>query len=401
VLLPFNGLASQVLGEQSWLRPVFGASKDLLLAVLIVRAIVRGRPAAKFLLAVLLCWVSTAVAGFYSPGLGVALFGFRNDYWGLALLVVVPALCDARTRLFLARLVVVMSEVAAGVAIVTHRLGLSWLDRIGGLGADGAYHFTFFTQGSSVPRAFSPYVSPNELAAAMAVIICLLTWPAIAGTRWRLVLAIAPFAALLLARSRSGVLDLIAGLSVVAFLRYALPWLRKLDPGRRGLAIFVGLALLPAVALVASLMVGHYSQEPSAVGHAASLQDSLRLFASHPFGFGLGEVGPRASAVTDTALLTESSILLIGLEVGWLGLTYYCVLIGMVGFVLWRGATSPAAGADPRRAAVGLAILVATLPSQLVLPTIQDIPVAWLWWILLGLTLPVGTEGDGTGLRSS
>lgn len=392
VSLPFNGLASQMLDEDSLLRLVTGALKDVLLAALIVRALVRGRPDPKFVVAVLLCWMSTLVAGLDSPSLGTAAFGFRNDYWGLALIVFVPALCGAESRLFLGRLILVMAELSAAVAIITHRMGLSWLDRVIAVSGDGSYNFSFFTAGSNVPRAFSPYVSPNELAAAMAVTLCLLTWPALAGFRWRLLLSIAPIVALLLARSRSGVLDVLAGLSVVAFLRYVLPWLRKLDPGRRGMAIFAGLALLPVAAYFASLVVGHYSQEPSAVGHVESLQNSLISFATHPFGFGLGEVGPRAAAISDSAQLTESSILLIGLEVGWIGLAYYCVLLAMVAAVLWRGATAPGAHADPARAAVGLAVLAATLPSQLVLPTIQDIPVAWLWWILLGLALPVRTK---------
>lgn len=117
--------------------------------------------------------------------------------------------------------------------------------------------------------------------------------------------------------------------------------------------------------------------------------------AAHPFGLGLGEVGPRAVMHAANAVKTESSLLLVGLEIGWLGLALYLALLVALVIRFWRRL------AGHRRRAIALSVLAALLPAQLLLPTLQEVSVSWLGWVVLGLLLParpvpVGGADDAT-----
>jgi putative inorganic carbon (HCO3(-)) transporter len=375
VLLPANNLISQLLGATS-LSTAFGAIKDAVLAILLVAAVASGNVRREF------AWPALAVAalglmGFaYSGSLSSALYGWRNDYEPVLLVIAVPALLTATTARYIRTIVVVAAQVAALVGIYTWTLGLSWLVTLHIFpGAPGAFPFQYFSTNNVHPRAFSPLASPNEFGAyldlALAVIVTRTDW----SVRRRAALCVLPVIAIYLSRSRSGILGvvLLASLLAVMFVR------RYGSSTRLGLSIVIGLGFIAVlVSYVNSGGVASTGTDPSLVGHASSLREGIGNALTHPLGYGLGNVGPRAIRSNTNPVLVESFWLLQALESGLLVLVAYLFTVGRIVRVSAR------AGGE---AFLAVAAIAATLISQLVLPTMQDGPVSFTFWMVMGLAL--------------
>jgi putative inorganic carbon (HCO3(-)) transporter len=378
VYLPLNSMVSSLIGDGP-ASVAFGAVKDaiLLLLFLIVlfsrTRLARVSPSTTML--VLFVLLLAVASSLQTPNVQQALYGLRNDYLPLLLLVVVPAILTASTANAVAKVLAVSTQLFSLIAIWTWSIGLDWLFtmRILPVAADATFPSSFFVQGSIIPRAFSPFAGPNELAVSSAVcvgvILCRSNWHLVL----RLLLSVLPIAALILTQSRSGLIGLALVLVVLG--------LRKMS--RAGASVFLlgALATLVAAACAAvlltnSLLAGD-SVDLSAQGHALSLFESLPQLGSSFFGAGVGQVGPRAFLFTDDPILVESFWLVLGLEAGALVMVLYLVIQAKLVVAPLK--------ARSLEAFTAVVVLAAALVSQIVLPTLQDSATAYLLWIAVGL----------------
>lgn len=381
VLLPFNDVAAQLLGSGTPAALVVGGLKDLMLVAMVCallfgqreRGVVLPAPLSTVLMLTLAIGAAAAVV---TGDVLQALYGWRNDFEPLLLLAIVPLVVTRANARHVLTAIVAAGEAAAVVAIATHQIGLSWLLGLrvdpGGAPLPTAY----FSAGSVVPRAFSPYVGPNELGLACVLVLAVIVYRRDWSRPRRTALAVLPLVALFATASRSAWLGLgvLVVFEVVRLLRS-----RRLQPVRLA-ALVVAAASL---ALVLALLLG--SGDPSIGGHAASLAQSVSLLLAHPLGLGTGTVGPRATRFASTAVQTESFFLVIALEAGVAAILCYAALMVATARTLIRTSTAP--GADVNLLWMGVAALVASLPDQLVLPSMQDGAVSWLLWIIVGVSL--------------
>jgi hypothetical protein len=231
---------------------------------------------------------------------------------------------------------------------------------------------------------------PNELGAyldiALAVIVTRTDW----SIRRRAALCVLPLVGIYLARSRSGLIGVVL-LAAVCIIRTA--------RSRFG----IGTILTIAVAAAAVPFLSNQSGDLSLTGHATSLQTGLGNALTHPLGYGLGNVGPRAILTSQNPVLVESFWLLMALESGLLVLVAYLLL-------LTRTVRLTARAGDGFLAA---ALLASVIVSQLVLPSMQDGPVSFTFWLVLALAVnaqrppypdpkaKVGRSHAGAGYRSN
>ncbi|MCX6469614.1 MAG: O-antigen ligase family protein [Corynebacteriales bacterium] len=378
-LIPFNGIVSQLLGGGSTAL-AFGALKDLLLAVLFLRVLMTGRtrsvplPIKVLVAAVLLV---SATAAIDSTGSLQAVYGWRNDYYPLLLLVCVPPLLvDDVVRKRLLVWIAALAQVAAVIAVYTWSRGIAWLYDIGILpvGPEDRFPFERFNAGSITPRAFSPYQAANEGAVATNVIIaaiwCNSTW----SVRTRALLTVLPVTMIGLTQSRSGLVGLFL-LAAVISARY---FHRRIA---RGLWFEVGIVTLLFATFGGLYYIARQratiagAADPSFVGHADSLAASLPKLLANPIGGGLGEVGPRAVRFTQSPVLVESYWLVIGLESGLIVLAMYLAILVFLTLTGLKAGTLVAFTAP--------AALAGSLVSQMVLPTMQEGAVCYTLWIVV------------------
>lgn len=380
--LPFNDVAAQILGPGTGAAVAVGAVKDVVLlsmaAGLVFTARTRGVafPGSLRTWLVLLLGIG-AVAGVMAGDVLQALYGWRNDFEPLLLLAVVPLAVSVTSAQRVLKAIVVVGEIAAAVAIATHQIGLSWLL---GLRLDlppgATLPSSYFSAGSITPRAFSPYVAPNELGVACLLVLAVILYRPGWSRGQRGALALLPALALLMTASRSAWL----GFGVLAVFEV----IRRLR-SRRMMPLRIAAIALSAggMAIAVALLIG--SGDPSIAGHQASLSQSVQLLLSHPFGLGTGVVGPRATRFGSNGVLTESFVLVIALEAGILALVCYAAVLISSGIALVRAGAGSAR--DGAMLTLGIAAMLASVPNQLVLPTLQDGAVSWLLWAIVGVSL--------------
>lgn len=385
IVVPFNDTASRLLHGQS--ATLFGAAKDYLLLLLLVRAWPNRNLVPKFIRSSLAALLVAALIGSLVTGRAApALYGFRNEVEPILLLVAVPVILTTQVCHRALNIVVLLGEASAAMAIITWHQGLDWLYRVRVLPVPSgqAFPFQFFTANNIRPRAFSPYVSADDLAVAMIVVVaCVLFHPRI-GALWRSLLVILPLVAAYLSRSRSGML----GVALVLLIWSAVTAEKKVK-GVSPIVAFFGFALAAAGAGV--LIVAHSTlvYDVSTAGHLTSFSHGLKLLLSHPLGVGLGTAGPRAVRYYANPTLVESSFLLLGLELGWLGLVVYLYMTWKLMSIL-TARFRPLSGVIRMRAAfvlVAAAALAAAIIPQLLLPIVQDSTVMLLLWAVISLGL--------------
>ncbi|WP_148059967.1 O-antigen ligase [Rathayibacter sp. PhB152] len=378
VLVPFNGLITQ-LAEGNAIGTAYGASKDAILLGLLVVAIVSGkiRRVPGWLLALVALMVTVPlISAVFSPSVGQASYGWRNDYEPLLMLLVVPALIESRSIPRLLATFVAVMEIAAATAVITWNRGLPWLTEIGRLPVANRDDFptSLFSSGSDRPRAFSPFVAPNEMAVVMAATIAVVWLIPRLRTSHRLLLTVLPMVAVMLSESRSGILGLVVVLCVLAARG-----IHRRSPLLTGAFVVIAVVGVFAGAfLYISNRLGD-AGDPSVGGHSLSLEAGIRTLLENPLGLGLGVVGPRAAQYEDSYHV-ESFLLLLALESGVAVLVIYIALMWRISRVSLR------AGSDGV-AFLPIAVLSATMVSQMVLPTFQEGAVSFLIWLLVGVGL--------------
>lgn len=378
-LVVFNDLIVQILGAGATTL-LFGALKDALLAFMVAIAVLKGRPGDRRLERVVLLVALLPLALIaMTPSLAQGLYGVRNSYLPMLWVFAVPRLLHAGGVRRVLTSIVWTGQAAAAVAIFTHAKGLAWLYELGVLPAAAGepFPFQYFTSNSVVPRAFSPLISPNELSLVLVTVIAV-AWLRKQETAvmFRVLPVVLPATALLLTRSRSGMLGLVvlAGFLVIRRI--------PVNQGliRRGV-VFLGAGLaLTALALYLSRPEAGLLADPSFQGHAASIPETLGRAISHPLGYGPGTVGPRAIRYTDNPILTESFVLLVLLEAGVVVLAAYLLMLKRI--VGHLGVMSRS-----RLSALGVAVLAGSSVNQLVLPSMQSTSAATVVWIAVGASL--------------
>lgn len=381
--LPLNDVAAQLLNPGTAAAIVVGAVKDLLLMALVFGLLVRRgekRVALPGSLGTFLALTLAigAVAAVATGDALQALYGWRNDFEPLLLLAVVPLVVTRTNARRVLTVIVAAGEAASAIAIATHQIGLSWLLGLALNPSPGGSPLSssYFSAGSVTPRAFSPYVAPNELGLACVIVLAVIMYRRDWSRARRTALAVPPLVALFLTASRSAWI----GLGLVVVFEIV-----RLLGSRRVLPLRVGTLALAGGASVAVLTLLIGSGDPSISGHGASLSQSVSLLLAHPLGLGTGSVGPRATRFASSAVLTESFFLLIALEAGVLALVCYLGVLISAGATLIGARTAP--GADASLLSLGVAVILASIPNQLVLPSLQDGAVSWLLWIVVGVSL--------------
>lgn len=379
VLLPFNGLISQLLGD-GIASTGFGALKDLILLMLLVGAARKRRWRGlriEIVVIVGIIIVFSLISALWASGWVSGAYGWRNDFEPLLLLLCVPVLINKDSIKRISSVMAVVGQVGALMSIVTWAIGLTWLRAIGRLPvAPGeAFPSSLFTAGSIQPRAFSPYVAPNEMAVAVVIIVAVIWSRGDWKLRTRILLTILPTAAVILSSSRSGLL----GLALV-FAALVVRWLFTIRRPRMAIGFLVlGTALGVGVVSLYWVQQLMTSVDPSLLGHATSIDQALSLIASNPTGIGLGNVGPRAIRFVDSPYTVESFWLLLAIESGVIVLLAFIALLVRVCYIGIRANTS--------MAFLAATAVFGSLVSQLVLPTLQEGAVSFTLWIAVSLGL--------------
>ncbi len=240
-------------------------------------------------------------------------------------------------------------------------------------------------------RVNSLFFDPNIFGRFLAIVLVLAMAWMLWRSRGRQVALAAPgaafvFGGLLLTLSQSSFAALLAGLAVLAALRWSV---------RRTLAA-VALALvvaLAAIALGTDAFKGGKLANRATSGRAALVEGGLRLARERPLtGWGSGAFAReyrRAEAVSVERASSASHTIPITVlaEQGAGGLLAYLVLLGCALARLLRGAR----GAGPARAAIAAAFVALVVHTLLYAAFLED-PLAWA---LLAVGTALASAGAG------
>ena len=376
--LPFHVFATRALVGQFNMSPglveLFAYWKEgvmaLLLSVLLLRRLfgqdrfkVKLYPFDLGLACIALLMGAYILAG---PLLNVGIYGFRNYLEPLVvfyLLRVVPISKRQLRFLVLAMLGVLVVMALVGIYQVAF-WNFGDLYNWGFREADGTIPNAFYTaevERQPHLRAIGTVTSPTELGLMLVLALALGLVFALQSQRalWQRAVLLAITAlcgvAVLLTYSRSslvGLLSMVAALAVLEIgirnlgqtVRYILR-----SPGTM-LALIGLVALLvigaERVGLVARITRAVNLNDPSAVGHLASYEESIPFILAHPLGIGTGMAGPRALKFSDKIKIehVESSWLQMMMEIGIPGTLFVMAVYMMMVWTLraerrrWGGA---------------------------------------------------------------
>ena len=246
-----------------------------------------------------------------------------------------------RLWIALAFVLLVQGVVGVGQFLAQQELGLIWL---------GEPTLDLLVEGTSVAqrgsqnwlRAYGLNSHPNQLG-LLLMALCLLIWPsrhrAKGWLRWLFWLGLAAgVAGLLVSLSRSAWLGFLVGSAVYGLHRGASgKWLRR--------ELVIPLAILAAGVLIFALSYGDVLagrllaldtplESRSLLERQRDACLALELIGKRPFlGVGLGQYLPMATALNNEAALVHNVPLLLGAELGLLGLVLWLFFWG---WPLWR-----------------------------------------------------------------
>ena len=234
---------------------------------------------------------------------------------------------------------------------------------------------------SFVTRAGSIYLGPNTLAYPMLIAVAIAGGRYLQGRRTRLdpfVLGICG-AALTVTFTRSAIaLSLVVGLLLAARSG-------RLARGA-GTVVVVGVCALFAAATVGDLQAqvssGVDANDPRTSAHIEALVDTSARVLASPFGSGLGTSSGTAIRFDVSGRLenSENFYLLVGVEVGLIGMLLYLWFMLSVFRRLWT----------PRGGPVDLGSLgawAALAIGAMVLDTLANVAATWPLFLLVGLAL--------------
>lgn len=241
-------------------------------------------------------------------------------------------------------------------------------------------------------RASSTFPSPNEFGMYLA--ICALCGLGVVLSTERPRLRASAFGLLVVggilligllnSASRSSWLAVAVGIIVLLSAQHQVPrWAVHLGVVLALAAIVAGAALgLPS--FVGRTLTG---QEISAAGRIESLTSGWAVLRTHPFGVGLGMSGPRMAQFAKAALHTENYYLLLGFDMGILGLMFYIGLVAVSAAALCQCYNLSQCPYTRGLAAGSLASLIGVSIAVNVIPSLQNTTVASLLWLLVGSSM--------------
>jgi len=236
---------------------------------------------------------------------------------------------------------------------------------------------------------FDPNIYGRFLAMVMLGVVTVVLW---AGRRRTAILGalvlVYLWAGLVLTLSQSSFTALLAGLAVLAVLRW--------QPRRALVAVLAVLVVGVGVAAVAGNRV-HLSLSNSATsGRSNLVSGGVRLFRSEPLvGHGSGAFArdyrrAEHTSVQRAASASHTIPITVAAEQGLIGLIAYLVLIVLALVTLLRGARG-----DPVRAAVAAAFVALLVHTMLYAAFLED-PLAWVLLaagVALARAAPAATPG--------
>lgn len=253
-------------------------------------------------------------------------------------------------------------------------------------GTNPAY---FVSQDRYYERANSTLKDPNSLGAYLLIILSLITFRLLQGSKRKgyLALLVGATLCLFLTYSRSAWIGAVLSMGAVCYSNLGIRrWL-----GERKMIMVVSIALMFMLAgIVAMNWQKSFSQ--GALVHAGGgpqSSNSLRLhawsdaaskIASYPFGYGPGTAGPASMKNNiQGPVITENYYLQLVIEIGIVGLILFVVINIIVAYGLFN--TSK----DHQLASALFGSFIGITVANLFLHVWSNEAVAYTWWGLAGL----------------
>lgn len=399
LLLPFHTMSMKILENLFVLEPrgIFFISvwKEviiiLLLFVVITKVLLKGNFSTS-LTGKMMIWFCCLgiVYIFIARNFLAGVYGFRNLYEGFIIFFVTSKLSYSKGQLRK-----LLNLMIFGAVILTAWglwqalfLGPDFLYRIGYTFGEKTLPSTFFIAGSSRQRVTSFFSGPNTMGVYLVMMIFTAT-VLFSSTKkaihkmWYIVALGLMIIGLLYTFSRSAWLGLIFGGAVMG---------TQIGKRRRNLVVGITIFVI-LLFLLMSEPLGVFSyisrtitlQDPSAKGHWASLDQSVRFGFQYPFGIGLGMAGPKSSRFFDAILNAESSYFLVLFQMGYLG--FFLFLLIFLSF--WKESKSISKklqGKDLSDLLVAIqAIVISVLTTFFFLPLVQEIEISIFLCFFLGI----------------
>ena len=346
---------------------------------------------------------------FVGPRLNIGVYGLRNYLEPLVLfylLRVMPV-----TRRELKWLIVGMLLISVIMAVFGIYQVRAWtfadLYNWGFREADGTIPTAFYTaevERQPHLRAVATVTSPNELGLMMmvTVAICLVLLIQPHRRLWQrytlIGIAALAGACILYTYSRSSLVGLVVMLLALAVLEIGLRNLGRAvgyilhRPGTI-LALVVAAVLMVVgaerVGLMARITRAINLNDPSAVGHLASYEESIPFILEHPVGIGMGMAGPRALKFANEVSIehVESSYLQMMMEVGILATLF---VLAVLLLMVWTLRRQRGRFGDPFFEAINVAAQASwlgALTAFAFLPLMQDLQLQSYLWVVAAIPL--------------
>lgn len=253
------------------------------------------------------------------------------------------------------------------------------------------FNSVFSISGNLFLRANSVFSGPNEFGLYLAILIVvtiallLLRGPQLKASQrafYSVALVIMAGGEIISVSRNAWIFVVVA---TVVLTLYSPGLVRKLRTSITfGSLLVIIVALVPNMRLflVRTLQL----RDSSAAGRAQELVDRLGILLANPLGIGLGRANYKLLSDDPAHVHTEFYLLIIGLELGWLGLAIYLVMMGI--FVFRSVQLSFSRDSTQRFVAmVAAALLLGTLSSQLLAAITMEWIFQYYLWFFVGYAL--------------
>ena len=139
------------------------------------------------------------------------------------------------------------------------------------------------------------------------------------------------------------------------------------------------------LAMFFAIMAG---EEGSALGHLHASTSGLQVFLDNPLGSGLGSAGTFSSALGENNFgNSENAYLNLGIQVGFLGVASFILLIFCVLFNVFQLSKNGALSANSNFAKFVFVCCLAFFISGFLSPQIWAVRTSTFFWLLAGIAI--------------
>lgn len=373
--------------------------------------------------AVITLFVLSLLSIIWGPkDISTILFGLRFNFELFALYFAVRMLKLDLSQIKRALYVVIGASLVVILFGILQSTILPW-DFLNNLGYTYAYEWLPGENAQSsqvvegtrdLSRILSTLSGPNQLGSYLLVIGGIFLSAVIFLRSFLLrILGALAFVALLLPLYRSYCRSawlglLVTVIALLAFIIYSVVRKKKQKRPTGLLAKTLIIAILVVVIVVGlvyfnpvskELLVQALERPTSTYYHLEAYRGAIEFIKESPLGKGIGIAGPASQWAlgVDRAIITESSYLQIGVELGILGMILF--LVAIIG-LLWKLFSQAAHPSEPIKKLVALACalgLVAVAASSLFLHTFTDSATTFTLFALIGMV--IGAESESKELK--